>query len=469
MKSLIIHNLDLNDKPFCFERDVIYSYSDLRREIIKISQFFINNNYYRVLIDLNQGFYAYAVVLAAYLSGTIFCCINEAWPQKRKDYIIERFEPDIILNSSDPYAHKCINYFNIPYSCKTIDQCVRCSDIAYVLFTSGSSGEPKGVLIKSASLEELIVWAINEFDLKETDVFGQYSPLFFDMSMFDIFGVASRGCSIVPFATLADKLRPANLIERFKITFWNSVPQFLSILKASKALQINKLQSLRTIKFGGDKIFDAQLKELFDILPNVKIILTYGPTETTIFCTTVTLNKNTYNKNAFQGLMTLGRPVPQCKILLNNCEDGVGEIVVYGSNVALGYIGLADDAFIKDGDYNIAYRTGDYARLIDNNLYFCGRKDKQVKINGTRVHLSEIEKILVDIGIDQFVVFAHKGLIYIAYSGCNLTETCIQNKIQQWIAKNLCPAKIKYYSYLPLLDNGKIDQVKIKRDFITGA
>ena len=67
------------------------------------------------------------------------------------------------------------------------------------------------------------------------------------------------------------------------------------------------------------------------------------------------------------------------------------------------------------------------------------------------------------------MVFAHKGLIYIAYSGCNLTETCIQNKIQQWIAKNLCPAKIKYYSYLPLLDNGKIDQVKIKRDFITGA
>lgn len=358
---------------------------------------------------------------------------------------------------------------DIPYLNCSLKDCVRDSEIAYVLFTSGSSGEPKGVIIKSSSLEELVVWAINEFDLRETDVFGQYSQLFFDMSMFDVFGVASRGCSIVPFATFADKLRPANLIEKYKITFWNSVPQFLVILKASKAFRADKLKTLRIVKFGGDKIFEVQLKELFDILPNLKIILTYGPTETTIFCTTAILDKNTYNKNAYNGLMTIGCPVPQCDISLADCENNIGEIIVYGSNVALGYIGEFDDPFIKDDYRNIAYRTGDYARLIDNRYYFCGRKDKQLKINGIRVDLSEIEKILIDLGVEQFLVFAHRGLIYIAYSGCHLSEICIQNNLQQWLAKNLCPTKIKYYDSFPLLDNGKVDQVKIKRDFITGV
>lgn len=110
MKSLIINNLDLNDKPFCFDKDMAYSYFDLKKEVIKIAQFFISNNYNRVLIDLHQGFCAYAIIIAAYLSGTIFCCINEDWPQKRKEYIINRFEPDIIVNLTEHYSLKCVNY-----------------------------------------------------------------------------------------------------------------------------------------------------------------------------------------------------------------------------------------------------------------------------------------------------------------------------------------------------------------------
>lgn len=461
MKQRIIKNLNNLRKVYCYENDTSYTYEDLKIRVLQFCSTITSSK--RVMFELPQSFDAYSGLIASYISGKIFCVVNSDMPEVRKRYIENQFAPDIIIGTKDSQIYKA-EYVTTSSLCLYIgcklEDFISHNELIYVLFTSGSTGMPKGVQIKTAAIENLIPWASDEFNLLETDIFGQYAPLYFDMSMFDIFATVFKGASIVPFSTFGEKLRPANLIKKHKISFINSTPQLLEILEKSRGYKYENLKSLNSIKFGGDRIFEKQVEKLLETLPDLKLILTYGPTETTVFCTYAQMNKEDY-QNYSNGIMTIGKEVANCKISLKDEECGIGEIVVKGTNVADGYLNFQSNAFSKDENGVCLYSTGDYAEKIGENYYFHGRKDSQNKINGIRVDISEIEQILNDNNCSNYEIFIRNNLLLLAYASKEILETDLKNIFINNLPSYLVPTVIKKLNSFPLNFNGKNDKEKI--------
>jgi acyl-coenzyme A synthetase/AMP-(fatty) acid ligase len=287
------------------------------------------------------------------------------------------------------------------------------------------------------------------------------------MSLIDVFGATCLGASLVAFSTMPEKLRPGTLIRKHSITFLNIVPQVIDILNKAGQLNQEYCKSLSTIKLGGDKVHISTMEQLFCIMPELTVILTYGPTETTIFCTLGKVNRDSY-KNYATDILTIGKPIPGCNIILDNPVDGIGEIVIYGECVGLGYIGkeqIGYDSTEIDGKICRFYRTGDYAKEIQGYYYFCGRRDSQIKINGQRFSLIEIEAALKKAGCDECAVVYFKSIITCFYVDNKhiLNEVTLNEYIKQYIPEIFLPKHYMPMNSLPYNANGKIDRAKLNK------
>jgi len=478
MKTILLQSIRKNvDKQFILNHGIRYLYKDLFNFLVNLNNSLFTNNHQRVLISMPQGFYAYGSILASYLTNATFCFIAKDLPLERKAHIINQFKPDVILTQNDASISNFntipiidfgdTNYLvNLSNPSETIFSCFD-SEIIYVYFTSGSTGFPKGCCIKRISVEKIVLWAIKEFELTGNDIWGQYTPLHFDMSLIDVFGATCLGASLVSFSTVADKLRPGNLIREHKISFLNIVPQVIDILIKAKQLNNEYCQSLSTIRFGGDKVYTCTVEKLFDILPKLIIISTYGPTETTFFCTFMKMNQQNY-KNYSTDILTIGEPIPGCKIELENVDNEIGEIVISGEYIGLGYLGSEQFGYNSieiDGITHRFYRTGDYAKIIQNFLYFYGRKDSQIKINGQRFSLLEIEVAAKKCGCEDCAAIYFNNMIVCFYIDSNksLGNNRLNELLKTYIQEMFLPQKYISMDQMPYNANGKIDRLKLRK------
>ena len=478
MKDHILAALQL-DKPFILTKTHIWTYQDCKRNVIKLNKFLERNQYSKILICLDQEFYAYCCIIGVYISEATFCCINPIDPIDRKLFLIESFQPDVIIcNDDDMLANYdiCIQKISPErlFECdedildREYDFVSLGSNIAYVLFTSGTTGRPKGAKIFRESLNTLILWAGKEFSIAEKDICAQFSNLNFDMSIFDIFLCITNGASLVPFPSLSDKLFPGKLIKLFKVTFWNSVPTVIDILEKANQLNYATLHSLKTMKFGGDRVFPTQLEKLFNILANLRIIITYGPTETTIFCTYSDLYKSNYLDFA-ETNMALGKPIPGTLINLTNKDDeGIGEIVICGDCVGDGYISSEHNQqnFITitiDDHSERAYLTGDYGKYKGDVLYFYGRKDSQIKIKGNRVDLSEVDYHARQLGCNSTVTIYYRDLIVLFYESSKYNNQEVKEYLKSKLSVHLMPALVLQLDGIPKMTNGKYNHVELMK------
>lgn len=461
-------------KVFLVENNSLYTYKELLDMTYVFCKAIYDNGYRKILIALPQGFYAYSMILAAYFSNATFCIINTDLPEERKVFIARQFNPDIVVFKNDEFW----NYFDIPK--KNIDnlsegvandnvnrgdiQCFNNNTI-YVSFTSGSTGKPKGCAIKRAAVERIVPWAVRKFGLDSNTVWAQYTPLYFDMSLIDIFGSVYIGARLITFSDIIKKLRPGSLIRQHKITFLNIVPQVIDIMIKSGQLNYEICKSVRTIRFGGDKVYKRTLDDIFEILPEVKVISTYGPTETTFFCTYKVVDKSCYEKYC-TNILTIGAPIPGSSINLIDVDNGIGEIIISGENVGFGYIGKEQLGYkrisINDKEC-IVYHTGDYATKVDENYFFYGRKDLQIKISGQRFNLIEIEYALKEINCSDCVaVLKNNDIVcYIVDKEESIETECLNEKIKNMIPDVFLP---KYYikiNEIPYNANGKIDRKRL--------
>lgn len=474
MQDQILANLEM-DKIFVLEGTNNWTYKDCKRNILCLNEYLIKNELRKVLICLNQGFVAYSCVIGSYLSGATFCCINTNDPLARKLYFVSNFEPDIIIcNHEDALNESSIATPTItPQQLFGKNQVIDSpssishhnNEIAYVLYTSGTTGLPKGVKIRRKSINDLVNWAGPVFNITKKDVCSQFASLSFDMSIFDIFTSVSAGATLVPFASLTDKLFPGKLIKKHGITFWNSVPSVIDILAKGNQLNSETLMSLRTMKFGGDKVYPSQLENLFGAIENLRIIITYGPTEATIFCTYLQVQKSDYLEFA-DNIMAIGRPISGANIFLDKTDDGVGEIVVYGECVGDGYIAGEKrlQAFKRvniNGKSERAYFTGDYGRFKDGVLYFLGRKDSQIKINGNRVDLSEIDYTARLMGCDSTYTIFYKGKIILFYESSKYTIREVENFLNEKLPTHFRPSIILKKDIIPKTANDKFDRIQL--------
>ncbi len=291
------------------------------------------------------------------------------------------------------------------------------ADLAAILYTSGSTGAPKGVRISHRNLAQFVSWARAELDVRPDDVFANHASFNFDLSTLDLFAALTTGAAvwIVGDAQARDVSALADGIREHGVTVWYSVPSVLNLLTASGALTREGARSLRYVLFAGEVFPVAQLRALAGLLPpGAALYNLYGPTET---------NVCTYHRVRPQDLrrtvpVPIGRPISGARLTVLG-DDGrplvrpgeIGELVVAGDCVTPGYWRRPDDpaaACHCRGEHP----TGDLVSFDDDGLLvYHGRTDRMVKLNGYRVELGEIEAAVLQhpAVADAAVLLADEG------------------------------------------------------------
>jgi len=275
-------------------------------------------------------------------------------------------------------------------------------DLAYVLYTSGSTGDPKGVMLSHRNSLAFVEWATDEFQVGENDRLSSHAPLHFDLSVFDLFAAARGGAAVelVPQSISIFPVELARFIRDTRISVWYSVPSILTMLVLRGKLHEIEPPALRAVLFAGEVFPTKYLHRLMELLPDARFANLYGPTETNV-CTW-------YEVPPFvddpPDSIPIGKAISGVDVFAVTDDgrvavaDEVGELCVKGPTVMQGYWGDPERtarALQQDASDAAVYRTGDLVRLDDDgNWRYLGRRDEQIKSRGYRIELGEIEVVL---------------------------------------------------------------------------
>lgn len=352
-------------------------------------------------------------------------------------------------------------------------------DVAYTLFTSGSTNEPKGVPIRHRNLGEYLAACLDRYELGPGCRLSQTYELTFDPSVLDMFLAWGSGANLV-VANREEVLTPVAFVNRRRITHWSSVPSVITLARRMRVLRPGSMPDLRLSLFMGEQLTLDQAAAWADAAPAGAVENHYGPTELTITCTAYRLpaERAAWPRTP-NGTVPIGRPMPHLESVVRAADGGVGEVgelCVRGSQRFDGYLDPRDDAhrFLRGepptlveargrplaGDW---YRTGDQVRWCDGELVHLGRIDNQVKVNGYRVELDEVESVLRrHDGVEEAVVVALDGAggveLHAAYTGRHGLEDELSAAAAAVLPPYMQPRRIQRLAMLPVADNGKTDR-----------
>jgi len=439
-----------------------------------------------VALFLNQGTSLLAAILGVLKSGKAYVPMDISFPSSRNASIIEDSCPGLLItdkNTLPPAKHLINNTIQVldisevsSFSDENFNLTISPDTIAYILYTSGSTGQPKGVFQSHRNVLHNIMKYTNGLHISPDDRLTLLYSCSFGASVSDIFGALLNGASLFPFNLREEGMTAlADWLMREEITLYHSVPtvyrHFIAALTGGE-----RFPNVRLIKLGGETVLRKDLdlfKKHFD--PGCIFHVGYGATEMNIirqfFCNHETTVSNT--------IMPVGYAVEDTEIVLldeNGQEAGfrcTGEIVIKSQYLALGYWRnnkLTAESFMHDpkrGRERI-YRTGDLGYMLpDGCLFHLGRKDLQVKIRGYRVELSEIEMALNEIStVKEAVVAAHEDCdsckLLVAYvvqqEGAVLTAGELHTSLKDKLPAHMIPSKFIFMAALPLTPNGKVDR-----------
>jgi len=354
-------------------------------------------------------------------------------------------------------------------------------DIAYLLFTSGSTGEPKGVMVAHRNIERFLDWAVDRYRLGQHDRFSHMFEVTFDLSLFDLFAPWTvGGCLCVP--DMRQRLLPAQYVVDAGITVWFSVPSTARLMKETRTLSPDCFPDVRLSLFCGEALTVSVGRTWMDCAPNAVTENIYGPTELTLACTAYPMG-SCMEAHAENGVVPIGVPFEQmrAKVLtpeLAEVEPGeLGELALAGPQVTLGYWRDAEKTaavFVTPpGESEVFYRTGDLVRRPCKEgepLRFLGRLDSQVKVRGYRVELGEVESILRQVAeVDDAVALdwprsesgGAEGIVGFV-TGEGFDEKAILRKMGEHLPRYMVPAQLRVLGVFPLNSNGKIDRKALR-------
>ncbi len=291
--------------------------------------------------------------------------------------------------------------------------------LAYILYTSGSTGVPKGVMLSHGNAQAFVEWAVREFEPAPDDRFSSHAPFHFDLSILDIYVPIAAGAALVlvPEDVGKDPTRLSELISSQRISVWYSAPSILGLLAAYGKLERHDFTSLRSVLFAGEVFPVTRLRALQAHWPHARYFNLYGPTETNV-CTFHEVPGRVPDGRTDP--YPIGATCPFCESAVID-PDGApvapgreGELCIRGPGVMQGYWNrpeLTDAAFVRVGDGDPWYRTGDLVvQQANGDHVFVGRRDRMVKKRGYRVELGEIEACLHQYpGIADVAVVATAG------------------------------------------------------------
>lgn len=428
----------------------------------------------KVLVDLPQGKDAYLLAVAIMFAGGTYCPLSMAAPEERKRQVAVDFKPDLIIgydsgNDTLYPGYKILTIENlIKLEGKTLsyDQFDN-KQIAYVIYTSGSTGTPKGVMINRGSLNKFLEWSIRAYSADVGDVWSQFSLLSFDLSVVDIFTCLCSGASLLCIVEMGDKLRPAKVIEKFKVTIWHSVPSVIDLIFGKNGEISEDLSSLRLMTFCGEPLNQRHVELAFGKNKSLTLFNTYGPTEGTLFCTAQKFTSENY-LSFINVSMSIGEAIPGWLLELMPTEDAdIFELIIYGDYIGVGYLGIPDDerffSLEKDNRFFNAFRTGDLIRTSERKKYFYARKDRQVKINGYRIEPGELDAIIYQyLKLDSFTLTYKNALYTFIESDSQIDDNMVRSLLKEHIEHYKIPREVVTISKFPLNVNAKKDIDKLK-------
>ncbi len=352
-------------------------------------------------------------------------------------------------------------------------------DPIYSIFTSGSTGNPKGVLISHRGVIDFVEWAITTYDLNNKTCIGNQVPLYFDMSVLDIYLMIFKGATlnIIPEDRFAFPIKLIEYINQKNINFIFWVPSVLNNVSNFDAFSVIKPTTLSKVLFAGEIMPNKHLNYWRKHLPNALYSNLYGPTETSVIATYYIVNRAFKDSKP----LPIGKACKNTQTLIISDKGKLvkhgetGELNIRGSLLAMGYYNNAKktkEAFVQNPTHNlypdIVYKTGDL--VYENNLneiIFIGRKDSQIKHLGYRIELGEIETAIL--GIEDInnacVLYDANRTRIVAFIIGKKTGAETRRELAYFLPKYMIPTKWISIEQFPLNANGKIDRLQLKTMF----
>ncbi len=451
------------------------SYLQVQQHAEQISTQLLNkiSSCQRVAIALDRGIDAALAILSVLNIGRCYIPLDIKNPGTRLRFIVIDADVQCVIGKGEcpPWIDKPELWLDIddnPITTSPIQDTypIEKESLATILYTSGSTGMPKGVALSHQAMMNFVDWAANTFKITNKDRIASLAPFHFDLSVFDLFSSLSQGAGVhfIPATLTLSPSRLTNWLNEHKISVWYTVPSLLSFISLKGSLGSTPLPHLRTILFAGEVFPTEQLIQLCNLLPQVNFYNLYGPTETNVCCYWPVDRNNLQPERS----IPIGNPACDAKLKI---DPHSGELCVQSTNNLSGY--WQQGKLIPALSIDNYYHTGDkISQDAKGEYYFHGRLDRMLKCSGYRVEPAEIERVILQcaevdycavIGIRDNTSGQRPAAAVVLKTNSSLAD--IIKPIRQKLPAYMQPCKFIELDALPMLSNGKIDYQTLQKKF----
>jgi len=479
---------------FANETDAL-TFFDVYHQNRALATFLMQKGLYKepVVVFMNKHPKTITAFFGVINSGNFYVPIDEEMPRIRIDLILDNLKPRAII--CDAQTMEIAKEFNYTGELYLYDELIQTAedeqglkeirakaidtDPIYVVFTSGSTGIPKGVVACHRSVLDYIEQLSETLEFNEDTVFGNQTPLYFDACLKELYPTLKFGATtyLVPKSLFMFPIKLVEFLNEHKINTICWVVSALTMISAFGAFKKIVPQYLHTIAFGSEVFPIKQFRIWRETLPNAKFTNLYGPTEGTGMCCFYKVNRDFDLDEA----IPIGRPFKNTEIILLNendkrAADGEpGEICIRGTSLTMGYFNNPEktkEVFVQNplntAYPELIYRTGDIGKYNEyGELVFVSRKDYQIKHMGHRIELGEIEvnvNMLEEIKLSGCIYDNEKGKIVLYYVG-DMETGQLTGILREKLPRYMLPNYVEKLEEMPLTPNGKINRVFLKEKY----